>query len=61
MAEQKTSVNRSVASAYSNKYISFSGHDMVCVFEIPITGKTISKVVGSLQTVTYSVHQEKLL
>lgn len=59
MAEQKTSVNRSVASAYSNKYISFSGHDMVCVFEIPITGKTISKVVGSLQTVTYSVHQEK--
>lgn len=59
MAEQKTSINRSVASAYSNKYISFSGHDMVCVFEIPITGKTISKVVGSLQTVTYSVHQEK--
>ena len=32
---------------------------MVCVFEIPVTGGYLSEVVGSLQTVTYSVHQEK--
>lgn len=50
----------SVASNYSRTYTTFSGHDMVCVFEIPISGGNyISEVVGSLQTVTYSIHQEK--
>lgn len=51
--------HRSVASNYSRTYTTFSGYDMVCVFEIPVTGGYLSEVVGSLQTVTYSVHQEK--
>lgn len=56
---KSATIKRSVASAYSNKYVSFSGHDMVCIFEIPVTGGTLSSVIGSLQTVTYSVHNEK--
>ena len=52
---------QSVASNYAKTYTTFSGHDMVCIFEVPISGKLkyISKVVGSLQTVTYSIHDEK--
>lgn len=48
-------------SVYSKTYTSYSGHDMVCVFEIPLSdGKTISQVVGSLQTISYSIHNEKM-
>ena len=48
-------------SIYSKTYTSYSGHDMVCVFEIPLSdGKTISQVVGSLQTISYSIHNEKM-
>ena len=55
----KGTSKKSVTSNFSNKYISFSGYDMVCVFEIPVSGGTISSVIGSLQTITYSVHNEK--
>lgn len=51
--------NPSVASNYAKTYTTFSGHDMVCTFEIPINGKIISAIVGSLQTISYSVHDEK--
>lgn len=51
---------RSVATAYSEKYTTFSGHDMVCTFELAQTyGPTITSVIGSVQTLTYSIHDEK--
>ena len=52
--------NSTQASEYAPTYASFSGHDMVVIFEIPIpNGPSISQVIGSLQTVTYSIHDEK--
>src|SRR5574344_1115530 len=50
----------SMTSKYINTYRTFSGHDMVCIFELPYgDGGTIVKVIGTLQTVTYSIHNEK--
>lgn len=47
-------------SIYEKTYKSFSGHDMVCIIDIPLpNGGSINKVIGSLQTVTYSIHDEK--
>lgn len=47
-------------SVYGKTYKSFSGHDMVCVVDMPLpSGGNAVKVVGSLQTVTYSIHNEK--
>ncbi len=52
--------NLKTTSIFSETNVSFSGHDMVVVFEIPVDGgASISEVIGSLQTITYSVHQEK--
>lgn len=52
--------NSPQASAYAPTYASFSGHDMVVIFEIPIpNGPSINQVIGSLQTITYSIHDEK--
>lgn len=49
-----------LASDYARTYNSFSGYDMVVIFEIPLfKGKSISEVVGSLQTLTYSIHEDK--
>lgn len=59
MPEKQNQKNPSVASNYTRTYTTFSGHDMVCTFEIPINGKIISAIVGSLQTISYSVHDEK--
>ena len=50
-----------VASEYVRTYTSYSGHDMVCIFEIPLpNGSTITKVAGEVQTISYSIHNEKM-
>lgn len=47
-------------SEYQKTYNSFSGHDMVCSVAITMpNGKKTVKVIGSLQTITYSVHQDR--
>lgn len=47
-------------SEYGDTYRSFSGHDMVCTIDMPLpNGGNIAKVIGALQTVTYSIHDEK--
>lgn len=47
-------------SKYSDTYSSFSGTDMVAIFEIPFAGEYLTKVIGTLQTLTYSIHNEKI-
>ena len=50
-----------VKTKYVDTYTSFSGHDMVCTFELPISSeRSIARVVGSVQTITYSIHNEKM-
>lgn len=48
-------------SQYGDTYRSFSGHDMVCTVDMPMPdGSSYAKVIGALQTVTYSIHDEKV-
>ena len=48
------------ASNYMKTYQSFSGYDMVCTIEMYMPkGGTYTQVIGELQTITYSIHQEK--
>lgn len=48
------------ASNYMKTYQSFSGYDMVCTIEMHMPkGGTYTQVIGELQTITYSIHQEK--
>ena len=50
-----------IASAYTRTYTSYSGNDMVCIFELPmINGKNITKVVGEMQTISYSLYNQKM-
>ena len=45
---------------YTDTYRSFSGHDMVCTIDMPLPdGTNIIKVVGALQTITYSINANK--
>ena len=47
-------------SKYRDTNQSFSGSDMVCSIDITLpNGTKIVKVIGSLQTLTYSIHQDK--
>lgn len=47
-------------SDYMKTYQSFSGYDMVCTIEMYMPkGGTYTQVIGELQTITYSIHQEK--
>ena len=49
------------ASKYLKTYSSFSGSDMIAVFEFPTSPtKAVSRVIGSLQSITYSIHNEKI-
>ena len=58
---ENANLGKSISSDYVKTYTSYSGHDMVCVFEIPTrAGGSISSVVGSVQTISYSVHNEKM-
>ena len=50
-----------IASAYTRTYTSYSGNDMVCIFELPmVNGKNITKVVGEMQTISYSLYNQKM-
>ena len=50
-----------VASAYTRTYTSYSGNDMICIFELPlVSGKSITKVVGEMQTISYSLYNQKM-
>ena len=50
-----------IASAYTRTYTSYSGNDMVCIFEMPmVNGKNITKVVGEMQTISYSLYNQKM-
>lgn len=54
-------IHRQTTSDYVRTYTSYSGHDMVCAFEIPLqNGGAISSVIGSVQTISYSIHNEKM-
>ena len=58
---ENANLGKSISSDYVKTYTSYSGHDMVCVFEIPTrNGGSISSVVGSVQTISYSIHNEKM-
>ena len=48
---------------YIRKRYSYSGHDMVCsiIMPMPDGSGTITKVIGELQHITYSIHEEKSL
>lgn len=47
-------------SKYTRTYTSYSGCDIVASVNITIPGQeTITRVFGSLQTFSYSIHQEK--
>lgn len=60
-SSEDANLGKSISSDYVRTYTSYSGHDMVCVFEIPTrTGGSISSVVGSVQTISYSIHNEKM-
>lgn len=51
---------RTIATKYVDTYRSFSGTDMVCIFELPLSGgNAVTGVVGSVKTISYSVHNEK--
>lgn len=51
----------SIATKYVDTYTSFSGTDMVCIFELPLSdGNAVTGVVGSVKTISYSVHNEKM-
>lgn len=49
-----------VSSEYTRTYSSYSGHDMVAIFEIPLEKGSIAHVVGELQTISYSMYNEKM-
>lgn len=54
-------VKRENTSIFHATNASFSGCDMVCSVEItPTSGKKITTVLGTLQTLSYSIHQEKI-
>lgn len=54
-------VKRENTSIFHATNASFSGCDMVCSIDItPTSGKKITTVLGTLQTLSYSIHQEKI-
>lgn len=54
-------VKRENTSIFHATNASFSGCDMVCSIDItPASGKKITTVLGTLQTLSYSIHQEKI-
>lgn len=49
-----------IVSEYQKTNQSFSGCDMVCSVDLELLdGTKLVRVIGSLQTLTYSIHQEK--
>lgn len=59
--EKPIIIKRENTSIFHATNASFSGCDMICSIEItPTTGKRITTVLGTLQTLSYSIHQEKI-
>ena len=52
--------NKTLSSQYTKTYTSYSGHDMVAIFEIPLEKGSITHIVGELQTISYSMYNEKM-
>ena len=49
-----------VTTDYIPTYHTFSGHDMIVTISIKVSpSRTINKVIGAFQTITYSIHNEK--
>ena len=47
-------------SEYKKAYNTFSGIDMVCTVSMPLPdGSFATQTIGELQTITYSIHEEK--
>lgn len=64
MAKNTNANTNSVTSIYTNTYTSFSGADMVATIDINLPTKDgqmqkITKVLGSMMTMSYSIHMEK--
>lgn len=62
--DKKTGKNviqkKSQLSIYHATNNSYSGCDIVCTVDFPTnTGKSVSTTFGTLQTISYSIHQEK--
>lgn len=59
-SSQKNIISTSSVSKYSFTNQSFSGSDMACSIDITLpNGTKIVKVIGSLQTLTYSIHNDR--
>lgn len=52
--------SKTLSSQYTKTYTSYSGHDMVAIFEIPLEEGSITHIVGELQTISYSMYNEKM-
>lgn len=47
-------------STFADTYQTFSGHDILCSINMTLAdGSTYTQTLGELQTITYSIHQEK--
>lgn len=59
--KEKVTAEKKQLSIYHATNASFSGCDIVATIEIaPTTGKKIYATLGTLQTISYSIHQEKI-
>lgn len=59
--KEKVTAQKKQLSIYHATNASFSGCDIVATIEIaPTTGKKVYATLGTLQTISYSIHQEKI-
>lgn len=59
--KEKITAEKKQLSIYHATNASFSGCDIVATIEIaPTTGKKVYATLGTLQTISYSIHQEKI-
>lgn len=59
--KEKVTAEKKQLSIYHATNASFSGCDIVATIEIaPTTGKKVYATLGTLQTISYSIHQEKI-
>ena len=59
--KEKVTAEKKQLSIYHATNASFSGCDIVATIEIaPTTGKKVYATLGTLQTISYSIHQEKM-
>lgn len=52
--------NSKILSRYANTYNTFAGEDILCSIDMTMAdGSTATQIIGELQTISYSIHQEK--